>query len=241
MGDIYQKAIDSKQYDNDDLIGWGKENNGIENPIPSFFWEYLKLNISDLAGKNILDIGSGSGWLLNLAYEAGADAIIGIDPSQRNVQHAKKHYPYVITINTTLENFSSDTTFDYIFSVMSLVHIADVEKAFQKIGKLLKTNGHFFAIVPDYDFYRKQRYGYEVFIEDINKEEYATLVKRPWGALADIIRKIDKYTKAAKNANLSLVEDISMKPTESLIVKVPRYKQVQASTLSHLLHFTKQK
>ena len=44
-------------------------------------WDRLKDSITPLAGRNVLDVGSGNGYYVLRMREAGADCVIGVDPT----------------------------------------------------------------------------------------------------------------------------------------------------------------
>lgn len=238
MGDLYKRATDPVQYDSQET-GWASEGIGLKSPTRAHFWEFLKSYAFSWKGKSILEIGAGTGWLLDLALEAGAKSIVGVEPAKENIRLARERYPRVKMVNKTFEDYQTKRKFDVILSVMSLTHIADIDGAFKKIASLLSSEGKFFAIVPDHDHFKRPRGGYEIQFEEVDKDEYVTLVKRPHGTLADIIRRIGKYKTAALAAGMNLEEDVHMKPTKNLIKKAPRFKESRGVIMTHLLRFSK--
>ncbi len=238
MGELLTRASDPQQYDKDEA-GWSSEGTGLQSPTRAHFWEYLFPYTANWRGKNLLDIGSGTGWLLNQALRMGARSAIGVEPSARNLQQAQELYPHVTTIHSTLEEFTIDQRFGIATSLMSLVHIANLDAAFRKIGCLLEPGGEFLTIVPNYDHHRRPRHGYQMKIEEIDSDQYVVAVTRPHGTLVDIIRRINKYTVAAEKSNLRLVEDIPMVPSEKLMEKAPRFRESAGIPMTHLLRFSK--
>ena len=77
--------------------------------------------------------------------------------------------------------------------------------------------------------------------EDIDADEYVTMVKRPFGTLADIVRSIDRYRAVGNETGLRLVEDVPMPPTEKLMQTVPRYRGSAGKPMTHLLRFIVEK
>lgn len=91
-------------------------------------WERLKNNISSLANKKVLDIGCGSGYHGWRMLGAGANLVIGIDPSPlfimqfQAIKHFLGNYPlYVLPlgIEAVPEKLRS---FDSVFSMGVLYH-----------------------------------------------------------------------------------------------------------------------
>jgi hypothetical protein len=60
---LVRQATDPVQYDHGN-IDWIKHGT-IANPLRIFFLGALYAAIGDLAGKSVLEIGSGTGWLLD--------------------------------------------------------------------------------------------------------------------------------------------------------------------------------
>jgi cyclopropane fatty-acyl-phospholipid synthase-like methyltransferase len=234
MNRLLTDATDPRQYD---VIDWAREAKGLRNPMRAFFWSYLVKELRDLKDKSLLDIGSGTGWLLDLALKNGAKLAIGIEPSIRNYKTSQQLYPSTTTVNTTFENYSSNTQFDYITGLLSVIHIMDLRTAFAKMKALLTKNGRVILIVSDYDYWKRPRYDYQVEIEDINDDEFVSRTTRSFGTLTSIVRKVKKYEELAQKARLALEKHVSMIPTPELIEKEPKYQAMQDSPIMHLLIF----
>ena len=231
-----ERATQPNQYDTGDIL-WAKEDR-TESTRTGFFWEYLEPYSKSWHGKSVLDIGAGTGWLVVRALECGASKAIGIEPSANNVAQGKQDHPDVELQQTTFENFDGkNQQFDEIVAVMSFQHIADLGVAFSKIRSLLTENGEAIIIVPDYDYFQTPRHGYSIEQQSIDEESYAIAITRPSGTLADIVRKTSVYQRAAESAELELVEDKGMKPTENQIANEPKYASVKDQALTRLLIF----
>lgn len=238
MNSLLQDATDISQYD-DNISGWQDQGVGLDAPIPSFFWEYISEAIS-WDGKTVLDVGTGSGWLIEEVVKRGAISAEGIEPSKANISLAKKHFPDVKIHFTNLQDFETEQKFDIVTALMSFVHIADLNQAFKKISGLLPKDGVFACIVPDYMYFRIPRFGYDIQIEDISDDEYVNKTKRPYGTFADIVRRMHRYEIEGNKFGLKLVEDIPIKPTENYIRTNPKYEGKQDITILHLLIFHKE-
>ncbi len=238
MGNIRELATNPQQYDNKDT-GWESIGTSIESPTRTQFWNYLKRHSSSWRGKDAIDIGSGIGWLADLVLKEGARSVVGIEPSRRNCELARSMYPHVATLNVSLEDYIPDRKFDVGFAVMSFVHIGNLEEAFKKISGFLNSEGELIAIVPDYDYFHAPRNNYDVTFEELDDEEYATLIKRPHGTLADIVRTTEKLSRVAEQNDMYLLEDI---PIPSL-QKTPAGEYTTTENLdviaAHLVRFQK--
>jgi len=233
---ISEIATNPKQY-NTQEVQWENET-GLSSPTRTFFWHYIEPYSSDWKDKMVLDIGAGTGWLIKLLRERGA-AAIGIEPSEKNINLGKQTNPDIELEFTTLENMAIEQTFDRAVAIMVMTHIKDIEGAFNKISAILNSSGELLIIIPDYDYYKQPRYNYKIQTEELNDREYAALIKRPQGEIADIVRTIEVYKEAGEKTGLKLTEDIPMTPTEDLIKRVPHYKEKKDVVMTHLLRFQK--
>lgn len=239
MGILLNKAVDPHQYDDNNSAKWDQYGTGLESPTRANFWEYLKPLSVAWKGKDILEIGAGTGWLLELALGLGAKSVLGMDPSERNFELGKKLYPSTRLLNITFETFECKEKYDVIIALLSLVNILDMEVAFKKVNLLLKLSGEFIAIVPDYDYYKKSRFGYKITLEKINHDEYVAMVERPEITTVSIVRTTSKYVKFAAQSGLVLIEDRPLPPTELLMQKMPRYREMAGIAMCRLLRFRK--
>ena len=237
MGNIRELAINPQQYDNKDT-GWESVGVSVESPTRTHFWNYLKRHSSSWKEKDVIDIGSGTGWLLDLALKEGARTVVGIEPSRRNCELARSLYPHVTSLNVSLEEYIPEQKFDVGLAVMSFVHIGNLEEAFKKISGFLNSQGELIAIVPDYDYFHAPRNNYEVTFEELDDEEYATLIKKPHGRLADIARTTEKYSRVAEKYGMSLLENIPIPALQN--TPAGEYTTENPNVIAtHLLRFQK--
>jgi len=235
MGYIYEKAINPKQYDLESL-SWTKET--YESPFRKFYFEYLKKYKNKWKNATILEIGCGTGWLLNF-LEKEASFVEGIDPSHLNIEFAKKNFPKIKVSHISLEKFKSSRKYDLIISVMVLNHIKDIDLAFRKMSRFLKKDGEIQIIVPDYQYAKRPRFNYKLVIEKINGHEYAVETARENGEITDIIRDNIFYKEAGSKTKLSLVKFMPLFPTKDLIMVLPKYEKFKDVAISQLLCFRK--
>ena len=111
-------------------------NNCIEEPL------MLKL-IGDISGRDILDIGCGTGEL-SAKLAQTADFVFGIDISQKmlNVAKEKNSGPNIKYEELSMENISSlNKKFDTAVSSLAFHYVENFEKLILDISKLLKKRG----------------------------------------------------------------------------------------------------
>ena len=237
MAEIFDHAIDPKQYDLG-KIKWEQET--ADSPIRKFFFlEYISQLKDVYVGKSVLDIGCGTRWLLPKIHGFGAKEVEGLEPSKINVDACKKVAPGYKVYDGDFLSFELEKKYDVIVGVMVLIHIGDVNEAFSKVKSLLNEKGELHIIVPDYGYFRRERNDYKVDFEDINSDEYSTMIHRPIGAFADIVRRSSVYEKIGKETGIELISDILMYPTTELISALPKYKEFEKVVMMHLLRFKK--
>jgi ubiquinone/menaquinone biosynthesis C-methylase UbiE len=108
----------------------------------------------DYQGGKILDIGCGTGLLLEL-FNIDEDEYIGIDPSGKMLEVAHAKFPKHIFMVTDFENFPERWKYDYViclFGVSSYIRPGMVSQ----IPNHLKPGGQYFLMfykpgyIPDY-------------------------------------------------------------------------------------------
>lgn len=234
MGELLRIATDPQLYDNV-TVDWNKEGRGLNSPNRRHYWSYLQPFARAWQNKRILDIGAGTGWLLDvLVREIGVQSAIGIDPSVRNIALARKLYPSINMTCTTLQGFAPKEQFDVALSVLSLLHIHPLKAAYEKVSQLLAPKGIFMAVVPDYDYFRTPRKGRVPQIEDLGLDECVTMIPREYGTVADIVRRTSFYEEVAKGHGLTLTHHIPMPAAQE---DRNRHPELASMTVTHLLKF----
>jgi 2-polyprenyl-3-methyl-5-hydroxy-6-metoxy-1,4-benzoquinol methylase len=233
--DILSRATNPTQYDLGDVF-WANET-GLHSPSRRFFFNYLSKYRRSWKGKDILDVGCGAGWLLPLLKKAGAKTIEGVEPSKKNAKMASK--TGFIVYNKSFESFSVSKKYDVIVSVMAFGHISDLNAVFHKMNNLLQPNGKILLIVPDYIYFKTKRTGVEVKVKSLNRNEYAALVTREQGKIAEIVRKPIIYEKVASQSGFILEKLTPMLPTKVLIKASLRFSPFAKQPITQLLQFKK--
>jgi len=108
-------------------------------------------------GENVLDVGSGPGFLAaEIAEVTGsAGSVHGIDVSQPMVDLARDHcaqFPWV-TFNhaDAMQLPFSDNSFDAAISTQVLEYVADVDAALAEIYRVLRPTGRIVVVDTDWD------------------------------------------------------------------------------------------
>ena len=97
----------------------------------------------------ILEIGSGSGTLVNYLRESGYH-IKGIDIDDVKMAHGKRLYGQLPVCKMSGDAIGfRDRTFDTVLSFDVLEHIPDVNKHLQEVRRVLKPKGYYLLQTPN--------------------------------------------------------------------------------------------
>ena len=233
MKQLLIRATDIHQYDNPNLP-WNENQDTLKSPNRKWMFSFLS-RFSDKWEGKVVDIGCGTGWLVNEISKAAKFAI-GIDPSKKNCERGRKLFPSINLENKDLFSFS-EKNFDLAIAVMVFIHISDLKKAFNHVNQMLKQKGELQLIIPDYEYFRRPRN--EVTIKEINSDECVMEIKRETGTVVDIVRKQEIYLKVAKECGFKLIEHVPMVPSKELINNSSKYGGFSNKPILHLFRFIK--
>lgn len=138
MGNIYDNKHFFDQYAQMSRSQLGLEGAGE--------WHQLRKLFPPLAGKKVLDLGCGYGWHCRFAAKQNAEAVLGIDQSERMIAEAQKRNPEEqITYRICdLEAYEyPQQEWEVVVSNLVLHYIEDLNQIFRKIYETLKPGGTF--------------------------------------------------------------------------------------------------
>jgi SAM-dependent methyltransferase len=105
----------------------------------------------DLASARVLDIGSGTGFVIDQWLALGVTAIVGTDITPFAANQLQRKYAGLeirqLDIGSELPDDLQPGSFDCVSALDVLYHIVDDEayrRALQNVGRLLRPGGHFF-------------------------------------------------------------------------------------------------
>ena len=175
----------------------------LERIEESDFWSKVKVKlILDLVeGKNVLDVGCGSGRLSKALLEKGY-SVVAIDNDWKAVEIAKKKG--IMAFVADINDWKTDEKFDCIILGDVLEHIEDDKSAMRKVHAMLKPNGCIVVNVPSYQFLfgkhdvalgHKRRYSDNELKNKLKDSGFKIEYLRHWNLLALPITILTKISK----------------------------------------------
>jgi len=172
--DVVQKTIDTYEQTAD-----------LYNSLyPDVNRKNIDFFIKQLKGKNILDIGCGSGRDAEYFVNKGLD-VAGIDLSDRFIEISRARVPNAKFIKMDMRNIDFPLeSFDGIWSLASILHIPKIaaKNTIKQLRKVLKTNGIIYISVKlgeGEKFIKRDRYkGLEKFFAFYTESEISDLLEQ---------------------------------------------------------------
>jgi len=121
----------------------------IKDFIDSIFYRKI---LKQVPGNKLkaLDIGGGTGTLLDSLIKADKrithTQVVDIDIKAKKIAESKGHHYY----NGTIENFSTNETYDVILVLNLIEHVADPRVVIKKAASLLSSNGVIIIKTPNF-------------------------------------------------------------------------------------------
>lgn len=135
----------------------------VSNPIAHALWRSFECErfAKEKLIHPVLDVGCGDGFFTRSVFPGKMD--LGIDADSKEVRRARKsgNYKKVLTasvLQVPLPNASIRT----VISNCVLEHVADIDRAFAEISRVLKPNGRLLMTVPS-EHYNQDSYYQKLF------------------------------------------------------------------------------
>jgi len=109
-------------------------------------WDRLAPAMGSLDGQRILDIGCGNGYFGWRMLGAGADSVIGVDPTllfcmqHRAIQHFLQHSRHWV-LPLGIEELTATHRFDWVLSMGVLYHRKDPHEHIRQLHRLTEPGG----------------------------------------------------------------------------------------------------
>lgn len=132
-------------YDNNNFFQQYQEIRARENNYNNLLEQpNFRALVPDITGKNVLDIGCGTGDFAAYCLSQNAAFVTGIDVSQNMIHVAKQKYshPDLQFIQSDFEDVMIATeSLDFISSSLAFHYFADLDELFKKISEALREYG----------------------------------------------------------------------------------------------------
>lgn len=234
---IHYDAYDPSQYDKMES-SWA-EVGSEESTRTKFYIEHLQPFFDSFRNKKVLDIGAGTGWLVDAANKHGATMAVGVEPSSRHVKIAQDRYAGASIVHNSFEEFYTNEQFDVVTAIMSLSHIEDLNRTFQKIEHLTAENAKLIIAVPGFEYTRTPHAGCSSYTP-VDDMSYIAVTGCSGGqTITDMVRSNEVYEHAGRQVGFLLKNVIPTLPTEEQMKKSSRFIEAKNEEISTLLLFDK--
>jgi SAM-dependent methyltransferase len=213
---------------------------------PEYEEQILPMATAELAGaKRILDAGCGDGQISRLVAAAGAEIVIGVDPTwnQLTVANERAGGPSYLKAGAAGLPFA-DASFDAVVACLVFEHIRDVDQAIAEVARVLEPGGRFCFFLnhpllqtpnsgwiddqfldPPEQYWRLGEYLIEnETIEEVEKNVFIPFIHRP----------LSRYINALAASGLFLERMEEPAPPAGFLAKAEEY--AAASTIPRLLY-----
>ncbi len=140
----------NRAYEKGSQISGLMDDDGIGKLYADDFIEFICKNEKSIAGKKILEIGCGTGYLLYELKKLGAD-VQGIEPGAHGARGREK---YKIPIDIDFfDPVKITEKYDLVIFYCVLEHMINAEEFLKNVKSILKSDGKIFLAVPDCESY----------------------------------------------------------------------------------------
>jgi ubiquinone/menaquinone biosynthesis C-methylase UbiE len=167
-------------------------------------WDYV---LTDIAGKEALDVGAGTGRLSVTLLRRGAK-VTALDVSLKMLEKLHKKNPLIKIVEGDAESLPfEDESFDLVTAAFVVVHLKTPETFFKEAERVLRPGG-------------------ELIITNINQKE-APSVKTALGQIKikSYYHRPEQIIQLIEEAGLSLVEEKIIKEKELWINQIVKAKK----------------
>lgn len=139
-----------------DYAAWGRSSGADEAMVASAKREAFRRQIESLrpfvkdGGRRLLDVGTGNGYLLDVARELGFDCA-GVELSAQAAAKASERFPGRVFAGTLEQAAYPDSSFDVIAMTDVIEHLGDPNGLMREVVRIAAPGALLFIITPDAD------------------------------------------------------------------------------------------
>tara|TARA_Y100000768_G_scaffold385396_1_gene371426 strand:+ start:165 stop:1328 length:1164 start_codon:yes stop_codon:yes gene_type:complete len=145
-----------------------------ENQRKNFYY-LLKINLSNLKGKKVLELCPGTGANVKFLLNFGLKKITLVDFNKESIKSCKKKFLKKRNVRIKYQNiykFFTKEKFDYIIIENVLSNLEDPYTILEKASKMLKKNGYLiFSFCDEFSLFSEKIRGYISKLIIINEEK----------------------------------------------------------------------
>ena len=161
------------------------------------FLDSIDLDLTKLEDKKVLDAGCGPAGIFTLLRSASVTAVDPlIDQYEMKLEHFDcAKYPGVHFITSSLEHYSPEESYDYVFCLNVINHVADIDRALDNLFGVMTPGGYLILSIDCHKYkYLKHLFrwlpGDALHPHQYDLTDYRKMVERRGGAiLKDVLSK----------------------------------------------------
>ncbi len=191
-------------YKSEEYVSHSSSSKGVINKLYNLVRNYtlkkkVKLVGSYSRGKDLLDIGAGTGHFLNACKQNGF-SVEGLEPDQDAVNFAQVNFGIELKSLDELHRLPAGSK-DIITMWHVLEHVYELQRDFARISEILKESGSLFVAVPnpesyDANYYKELWAAYDVprHLYHFRKKDIESLARQHGMQLVKILpMKFDSF------------------------------------------------
>lgn len=200
-------AADRSAVYDEEYAMWAKSAEADEAIVGEAKREAFRVQLAELArfvdgaGKKLLDVGTGKGYLLEEARDLGFDCS-AVEISAYAAGAAERKFPSRIFNGTLADARHPDASFDVVAVTDVLEHVSDPHALVAEVGRVLKPGGLLFVITPDAGSWSRKILGGRWFqfkhehVTYWDRRSVASLLGRHGFAVRLVRSNVKRYTPA---------------------------------------------
>ena len=220
-----------------------------EGADPEYEEQIIPLAVEHLAGAGrVLDVGAGEGQVARAAVQAGATAVVGVDPTWAQLEVARRRGggpSYTSAVADALP--VADGAVDAVVACLVFEHIDEMDAAVGEVGRVLRPGGRLLLFLNhpllqtpgsgwiDDRILEEQYWRIGPYLdEDVTMEEVEHGVLLPF-----VHRPLSRYVNALASVGLLVTRMEEPAPPPGFLARATEY--AEAATIPRLLFLRAEK